>query len=195
MRGVKPRLGHLSSETTGVHDDRSCVRTVTPVRRRRVDWRVHHRLYVHVVWTTRDRAPRLDAKVAGFLWRFLRDVARQERAVVLDLGFVSTHVHLLLRLHPTTSLPRLLQRLKGGSAVIGTRESHAHPDPLRWSKGYGVVSVSPAAVENVRRYVREQHLHHPEQAIPDWPPPEPENRVPAARARMLASEEREGTGP
>jgi putative transposase len=157
---------------------------------------MRHRLYAHVVWTTRDRAPLLDAKVARFLWRFLRDVARQKRAVVLQLGVVRTHVHLLLRVHPTTSLPRLLQRLKGGSVVIGTREKHAHPEPLRWSKGYGIMSVSPTTVEHVRRYVRTQHLHHPEQALPGWPPPEPENRVPAARARMLASsEEREGTGP
>jgi len=195
MRGIKPRLGHLSSETTGAQGEGLCVRTVTPMRWRRVGWRVRHRLYVHVVWTTRDRAPLLDAKVARFLWRFLRDVVRQERAVVLALGMVSTHVHLLLRIHPMTSMPRLLQRLKGGSAVIGTREKHAHPEPLRWSKGYGIVSVSPAAVENVRRYVREQHLHHPEQAIPGWPPPEPENRIPSARARMLAGQELQRAGP
>jgi REP element-mobilizing transposase RayT len=66
---------------------------------------MRHRLYAHVVWTTRDRAPLLDARMARFLWRFLRDVARQERAVVLGLGLVRTHVHLLLRLHPTTRCP------------------------------------------------------------------------------------------
>ena len=77
MRGVKPRLGHLSSETTGAQGEGLCVRTVTPMRWRRVGWRVRHRLYVHVVWTTRGRAPLLDAKVARFLWRFLRDVVRQ----------------------------------------------------------------------------------------------------------------------
>jgi REP element-mobilizing transposase RayT len=120
------------------------------------------------------------------LWRLLRDVARQERAVALELGIVRTHVHLLLRIHPTTALPRLFQRLKGGSAVIATRERHAHPEPLRWSRGYGIVWVSPTAVESVRRYVRTQHLHHPEQAIPGWPPSEHENRIPAARDRMLA---------
>jgi REP element-mobilizing transposase RayT len=36
--------------------------------------------------------------------------------VVLSLGIVRTHVHLLVRLHPTTSIPRPVQRLKGGSA-------------------------------------------------------------------------------
>jgi putative transposase len=156
---------------------------------------VRSRLYAHVVWTTRERAPILDAKIARFLWRFLRDVARQERAAVLALGMVRTHVHLLLRLHPTTALPRLLQRLKGGSAVIASREKHAHPEPLRWGKGYGIVSVSPTAVESVRRYVGTQHLRHPEQAIPGWPPIEPENRIPRARERMLGSADQRRTNP
>jgi REP element-mobilizing transposase RayT len=136
--------------------------------------------------------PSLDAKVARFLWRFLRDVARQERAVVLDLGIVSTHLHLLMRVHPTTSLPRLLQRLKGGSAVLATREKHAHPEPLRWSRGYGIASVSPAAVESARRYVNTQHIHHPDLAIPGWPPAQHENRIPAARARMLSTRNQDG---
>jgi hypothetical protein len=79
-----------------------------------------------------------------------------------------------------------MQRLKGGSAVIATRERHAHPDPLRWSKGYGIVSVSQGAVERVRSYVRSQYLRHPDQAIPGWPPAQSENRLPAARDRLLA---------
>jgi REP element-mobilizing transposase RayT len=147
---------------------------------------MRHRLYAHVVWTTRERTPALNERIARFLWRFLRDVARQERSVVLEMGIVRTHVHLVIRTHPTTSLPRLIQRLKGGSAVIATREQHAHPEPLRWSKGYGIASVSPTAVTRVRQYVRTQHLHHPEQAIPGWPPREHENRIPAARARLAA---------
>ena len=187
MRGVKPRLGQLSSETTvewewyaGQGNETTGdgpPRYAVPVR---------HRMYVHVVWTTRGRSPLINLPVARFLWRFLRDIARQERAVVLSLGIVRTHVHLLVRLHPTTRIPRLMQRLKGGSAVIATRERHAHPDPLRWSKGYGIVSVSLGAVERVRSYVRSQHLRHPNQAIPGWPPPQSENRLPAARGRLLA---------
>ena len=74
---------------------------------------VTHRLYCHVVWTTRNRQPILDAGLARFLCGFLRAVARQERARVLEIGMVATHVHLLIRIHPATELSRLLQRLAG----------------------------------------------------------------------------------
>ena len=47
-----------------------------------------HRLYFHVVWTTRDREPLIDARYAVFLSRFLRAVARQERSQILEIGLV-----------------------------------------------------------------------------------------------------------
>jgi REP element-mobilizing transposase RayT len=76
---------------------------------------VWHHVYVHVVWTTRDRVARIDAPLAEFLCRFLRDVARQERALILEIGLVATHVHLLARLHPTTRLPRLMRASKAAA--------------------------------------------------------------------------------
>ena len=124
------------------------------------------RLYVHIVWTTRGREPTIDAAVARFLSRFLPAVARQERAGLRAMGMVRTHVHLLLQLHPTTNISRLLQRLKGGSSVLANREGHAAARPLRWARGYNIESVSPRALEAAREYVLQQPAHHPREAIP-----------------------------
>jgi REP element-mobilizing transposase RayT len=128
---------------------------------------VHHRLYVHIVWTTRRREPTLDAASAVFLAGFLPAVASQERSRLLAFGAVRTHVHLLVQLHPTTSLPRLVQRLKGGSSVISNREGHGR-SALRWAKGYSVASVGERALEAARRYVASQAEHHPGEAIAGW---------------------------
>lgn len=125
------------------------------------------RLYVHIVWTTRGRERTIDASVAQFLSRFLPAVARQERAGLHALGLVRTHVHLLLQLHPTTNISRLLQRLKGGSSVLANREGHA-ARPLRWAKGYNIESVSPRALHAAQAYVLAQPKHHPREAIPGW---------------------------
>jgi REP element-mobilizing transposase RayT len=100
------------------------------------------------------------------LERLLPSIARQERAVVVELGVVRTHVHVLLKLDPTTSIPRLLQRLKGGSSVIVNRERGSTArGALRWAKGYNIDSISPRAVPAVRAYVRDQALRHPQEAI------------------------------
>jgi len=126
------------------------------------------RLYVHIVWTTRDRQPTIEARGATFLARYLPAVARQERAGLHALGIVRTHVHLLLQLHPTTSISKLMQRLKGGSSVLANREGHTGARPLRWAKGYDIESVSPKAFAAIRAYVLGQAQHHPDEAIPGW---------------------------
>jgi REP element-mobilizing transposase RayT len=127
------------------------------------------RLYVHIVWTTRDRQPLIDAPVAGFLAAHLPMIVRQERGSLLEVGIVSTHIHLLTRIHPTTNFPRLLQRMKGGTAAGATAVRDRALSPLRWAKGYSISSVSERAVHRVGAYVREQHLRHPTEAIEGWP--------------------------
>ena len=130
---------------------------------------MHHRLYLHLVWTTREREPLIDAGTARFLCRFLRAMARKERAYVLEIGMVQTHVHLLVRVHPTTSIPRLVKRLKGASSEVAAREGHGGSlGRLLWSKGYSVHSVDIRGLEGVRTYLRGQTSHHPDEAIPDW---------------------------
>ena len=131
------------------------------------------RIYVHVVWTTRERQPLIDLAVARFLARYFRAVANQERAGIHALGLVTTHVHVVLQLHPTTSISKLLQRLKGGSSVLSNREGHSPvARPLRWAKGYNIESVSPRGLVAARTYVLSQSQRHPQDAIPGW-----ENRI------------------
>jgi putative transposase len=136
---------------------------------------VIHRLYCHIVWTTRDREPSIDVGLARFLCKFLRQVAHEERARLLEIGMVRTHVHVLARVHPMTDLSRLLQRLKGASAAVAGKEHHStESNRLRWAKGYSIHSVSTRNVAAVREYLRQQPAHHPGEAIPGWPGDEPE---------------------
>ena len=136
------------------------------------------RIYCHIVWTTRDRQPLIDAGLARFLCKFLRAVATQEDARILEIGMVRTHVHLLVRTHPTTDLTRLLQRLKGGSAAIAGKERHStEGNRLRWAKGYSIHSVSHRNLAAIREYLRAQPQHHPDQGIHGWPGDEPEYEV------------------
>jgi REP element-mobilizing transposase RayT len=134
-----------------------------------------HRLYYHVIWTTRERHGIIDDGLAAFLCRFLRSVARQERAHVLEIGMVRTHVHVLVRVHPTTILPRLLQRWKGASAVIAGKERHStEGQDLRWAKGYSIHTVGARQLGRVRDYLRSQPQRHPNERIVGWSGDTPE---------------------
>ncbi len=131
---------------------------------------MRHRIYVHCVWTTRNRRRLIDATIADMLCPLIRNVAEQEKAVVLGIGMVQTHVHLLVRLHPTTAVPRFLQRIKGGSALLVTRQLElSETQALKWNKGYSMESASTRGLDNIMTYLRQQPDHHPLEAIPGWP--------------------------
>jgi len=91
---------------------------------------------------------------------FFRAIASQEVARILEIGMVRTHVHLLVRIHPTTDVSRLMQRLKGGS------------------KGYSIHSVGVRNVAAVRGYLRDQPMHHTDQVITGWEGDSPEYEGP-----------------
>ncbi len=130
---------------------------------------MHHRLYYHLVWTTRAREPLIDAGLAGFLCRFLRAMAARESAQILEMGIVSTHVHLLIRAEPVTDLPKLIQLLKGASSHLGRKEGHSNSGKqLRWAQGYSLETVGERQLPLVREYIRSQPARHRADAIHDW---------------------------
>lgn len=130
---------------------------------------MRHRLYYHLIWTTLDRQPLIDTRCGHFLCRFLRVVAFDERSRLVAVGMVATHVHVLIATHPTTNLPKLIQRLKGGSAHTANQEGYAQAKaPLRWAAGYNLQTVSVSLLERTREYLRNQPSHHPTERIAGW---------------------------
>jgi putative transposase len=129
---------------------------------------MRHRLYIHLIWTTRNRQRLIDGDIARFLCRFLRAMARKVRAHILEIGMVQTHLHLLARIHPTVAVSTLVKRLKGASSAVATKEGLGRNGRLYWSKGYSVDSVGRMSLDSVRGYLRNQPTHHGAEAIPGW---------------------------
>ncbi|HET8648863.1 MAG TPA: IS200/IS605 family transposase, partial [Gemmatimonadales bacterium] len=130
---------------------------------------MYQRLYYHLIWTTVERTPLIDAGLAGFLCRLFRAIARDEGVRILEIGMVQTHVHLLIAAPLRTDWIRLIQRLKGASSYVANREGLAGQNgPLRWARGYSIHTVSPRAVESARQYLASQPERHPDEAIEGW---------------------------
>jgi len=127
---------------------------------------MRHRILFHVVWVTSRRAQLIDAPAAEFLCRTIRTLAREHRSVVLEIGMVSTHVHVLLRAHPLADLPKMIGRMKGVTSRLAKVEEIA---PLSWADGYDIESVSPGDDVKLRHYLRAQPFRHPTEAIDGWP--------------------------
>jgi REP element-mobilizing transposase RayT len=78
---------------------------------------------------------------------------------VFLVGAALDHVHVLLRLTPSTTLASTVQRLKGGAAheinLRGLLAQH-----LEWQAGYWAESVSPSDAGPLGQYIRAQRMRH-----------------------------------
>lgn len=114
---------------------------------------------VHVVWSTLERRPILDASHDAILAWVLAEKARAMGSRLLGCGFASDHAHVAVTLDPKVRLADLIQRLKGASAYELSR-SDTWPTPLRWQAGYWAESISPSSVGRLLEYVSAQRTKH-----------------------------------
>lgn len=128
-----------------------------------------HQIYFHLTWSTFRRQPMIDAPTRAFLDQYFRRIVIQERATLVAVAFLRTHVHVLLHAGPRYDLSRLVQLLKGGSSYAASRQL-GNLLGLRWNREYSVTSVSPRLVNAAMRYIQDQDRRHPAEAIPGTAP-------------------------
>jgi putative transposase len=117
------------------------------------------RVILHIIFSTKDREPWLDANVRPRMHAYLATICRDLGADFVHVGGVSDHVHVLTTLPRTLSQAQFIEQIKKTSSKwIKTVEARYRG--FFWQRGYGAFSVSPSQLEGVLRYVREQPEHH-----------------------------------
>jgi REP element-mobilizing transposase RayT len=116
-------------------------------------------LLVHVIFSTKDRAPLLTAEIREELYPYLATVVRNAECECFRVGGVADHVHIALRLSRTVTMARLIQELKASSSQWLKEKSPALKN-FSWQRGYGAFSVGPADLESLRTYIANQEEHH-----------------------------------
>ena len=122
----------------------------------------HAELFFHFVWSTKHRAPLIDAEIEDGLKAVLFSKAEEVGIQIVEANGTEDHIHVLIKSKPTLAPADIAKNLKGASShfvnhvVLGEDRIRS----LYWQDGYGVVSVSPAAVHSVREYIRNQKRHH-----------------------------------
>ena len=116
-------------------------------------------LYVHLVFSTKDRQPTLHADFRERIWRYLGGIARGEEMRAIEVGGAADHIHALLSLAPTLAPATVAKLLKGNSSKW-INESLDLPTRFEWQEGYGAFSVGVSQIDRTVTYIRDQEQHH-----------------------------------
>ena len=91
------------------------------------------------------------------LHAYIGGIIKGMDAVPLAVGGLDDHVHVLAGLNSSHRLDYFVRDIKADSSVFVHQE---FDKKFTWQKGYGAFTVSPSAIESVRRYILNQEHHH-----------------------------------
>src|SRR5262249_52291803 len=124
-------------------------------------------IYVHLVFSTKDRAPLLqDRGLRERLHAYFVGTCRNLESPSIIAGGVADHVHVLCRLGKTISVAELVRELKRESSKW-LKEQAAELASFYWQNGYGAFSVSPVHVPALTAYIENQKEHHKSETFQD----------------------------
>jgi REP element-mobilizing transposase RayT len=119
---------------------------------------------VHIVFSTKQRAPLISDDICATLHAYLSGVARKLDCECFRAGGAADHVHLAMRLTTTRTAAKVVSEIKTGSSIWmkeqGVRE-------FAWQRGYALFSVSPADLGALLSYIDGQKAHHRRRGFQD----------------------------
>lgn len=117
------------------------------------------KVYVHIVFSTKDRHPFLDISISQQLYKYLGGICKNMECWPVEIGGYRDHVHILCTLSRTVTQSKLLEELKKNSSKwIKTKE--AKFANFSWQRGYAIFSVNSNDPAGLINYIQNQEEHH-----------------------------------
>ena len=118
------------------------------------------KVYIHFVWSTKNRYPFLDSKELRLkVWKHIRENAKEKGIYIDFINGYSDHCHCLISLGIDQTIQKVMQLIKGESS-FWINKNELTNEKFERQDEYFAVSVSESMVDRVREYIKNQEEHH-----------------------------------
>ena len=124
------------------------------------------KIWVHLVWTTKNREPLLTHEIRNNIFRHIRENAEKKGIYIDFINGYTEHIHCLISLGCGQSIDKIMMLLKGESS-FWINKNKIFRKKFEWQDEYFAVSVSESAVNRVRDYIKTQEDHHKKKTFND----------------------------
>ena len=119
----------------------------------------YYKIWLHVIFSTKDRAPFLHTNVENKIYEHLRGQLIEMQCPVRIINGMPDHIHLLFLQNPKMAVTEIVKQIKGSSSHWINSENII-PEKFAWQTGYAVYSVSESQLDKVFHYIANQKEHH-----------------------------------
>lgn len=125
------------------------------------------KVYIHFVWSTKNRVPFLDSKELRLkVWNHMRDNAKVKGIFIDFVNGYSDHCHCLVSLGVDQTIQKIMQLIKGESS-FWINKNGLTKHKFEWQDEYYAASVSESILNKVRTYIKNQEEHHSKKTFQD----------------------------
>ncbi len=122
----------------------------------RDEHRIHLIIY-HLIWCPKRRKPVLVEGVAKDCQLLIKQKCEQQGWTILNLTIQPNHVHLFIRVFPTTSAADIVKVCKG---VTSYELRSRYPDlkklPCLWTRSYFASTAGNVSATTIQNYIEAQ---------------------------------------
>ena len=116
--------------------------------------------YYHLIWSTKNREKWITPEIQNNLYLYIGGIMRNNHnCVLLGIGGISDHVHLLMSLSLPDKFTQVVRDVKANSS-LWIHKNYPQSNLFAWQEGYASYSVSYSSVEKVLNYINNQEEHH-----------------------------------
>ena len=116
------------------------------------------KLYYHIIWSTKYRAPTITPAIEKMLLEYLPGKIAQNSGSCLALNMTADHLHLLVAILPAISVAEFVHKIKGSSSHV--INLNLGSKSFYWQHGYGALTLSEKGIPFVQKYIANQKQHH-----------------------------------
>jgi REP element-mobilizing transposase RayT len=118
-------------------------------------------VYVHYVWTTKNRIPYLNDSIRSQVIEHIKENAKKKDIYIDEINGYKDHIHCLVSMSQDKSLEEIAKLLKGESS-FWINKKKLTSQKFGWQNEYWVAGVGKSDLNRVRKYIRNQEKHHKE---------------------------------
>ena len=123
-------------------------------------------LYVHLIFSTKERARWLKKPVREELQAYIGGVCRELACPSIAIGCVEDHAHILYVQSKNIALAKVVEQVKKSSSKWLKKYSRDF-ELFHWQDGYAAFSVSASKIDIVKSYILNQEEHHKQNTFKD----------------------------
>ena len=118
------------------------------------------KIYIHFVWSTKNRIPYLDTLDLRLnVWKHIKENGKEKGIFIDQVNGYSDHCHCLISLSTNQTIEKVVQLIKGESS-FWINKNNLIEEKFAWQDEYFAVSVSESMIDSVRNYIKNQETHH-----------------------------------